>query len=274
MMIGKYVLSGVLLVVIVSTNTNLMRANSEKCWYKTMPKPKSEKTLLREKFLAERILKYEEYIKIDARPVLNAVIYKAKIKSPSDQVVIRKAKFNYPQAAYLRKLRKEMDKAKGLMVRPEGSYLFGSLMGLSSILKIVQPLSNFTRTHKIAGQQFNLLDGSADLVTQVLAYPYTDEAVAWTWPDELGWSKVYMHKDSFLLRSRFPKLGSQYVPDGLNRNALTNCTDWKILSGYIETRERTFGIVPVPTVCEIVKALSANLLAAEQQSKSQQGAKW
>jgi len=236
-----------------------------------MPKTKSPKTIEKEEALKKSVEMYLQAVKLTAAPKLKFKLLPGKVKSTKANVVVRNAQLKPDCAAFFIKLKKALiEEPQGYgpyLKLNEGSYLFGvnlkSLGDCKNVLIISPSMTVFKEKElTVEGHTYTVVrEDETDPIDVVADHHFTDEAVAMTWPNELGKVKFYMHKSSVIAKYNL----TVYVPnpEGINRDALKNVTEWDVLADYILLRDE-IGITPSQkAICDMVKIISTNRSAEE-----------
>jgi hypothetical protein len=218
-----------------------------------MPKVKSEKALLKEQKTREKIAKHSKTMTLkEMYYVPLPAVSKVKIKSPHNEILVRKGKLPAFYAAWWLRLKAEYGSALPYILLPSQKNIDDI-----TIFKPITFMGGKSDTVVIDGKVFRREFCNSDVVERVLSSPFHRSAVAMTWPDDLGNVKMYMHQSSWATKFWFPKL---FVPsDGVNWSMLASTTDWGHLEKYLKIHNDT---VELSTVCAIVKTISRNMLAA------------
>lgn len=237
-----------------------------------MPKAKSEKTLAAEaehrQLIEAEIAKYSKPGYFSKYRVLTPTL-KSKLKGPED-VLIRKGRLTHIKAAWLLKLKQELDAEGAIDLRLDKSYLFAvtnAPQGSKVPVTVVAPCMWGSDAKKVvAGVQMHFIKAGSDPLLQVLQWPSLDTAAAMTWPDDLGNVKIWSHVSSKLTRAVAYKLWKA-SEDGINWQALEGKKDWSNLATYISTRKAFGDDIKLKTICSVVKTISRSLAVDEMQQE-------
>jgi hypothetical protein len=235
-----------------------------------MAKTKSPATLLKEEKWKKDVAYWRENSKKTPTwiPSFNYVAHPGKLTAPPN-VIAKNIRLDSRIAGYLwQQFSLFASHPYALHYKPAHSYISGDFLQrwgkfTNATLVMSQPVLLPSQI-QLGALKLTAKRGSPDLASYVLSCPFTHNAVAMTWPDDMGVSKIYMHVSSRLASQKYPKL---YVKDdGLNRQAFANLKTWPLLAEYITSRTSSGMPVAQRAVCDIVKSISMNIAADELKS--------
>jgi hypothetical protein len=202
---------------------------------------KSEKTLAKEakwkKDIETLVTKWKagQPHEVNRPGMAGFTILPGVLKSPYDDVIIKHVHYSPVAAAWMRVVFEELTSRwdETWHKLKDSSYLFGEgLFVQDAELIAVAPMMSMFADRSIAvswgKSNMRLMSNlPIDPAVTVHEHMFIDEAVAMTWPDEMGRAKAYVHKGSKLARIKFPKVAWKADDhDGLNRAGLKKLTKW------------------------------------------------